>query len=190
MRFCDRPHEADKKGTAMDMQEIIEECGFDAVGEWAAQDLEAKDEVRAMCAAGRCNRYGKSWSCPPACGDIAYFQDLLAGMGTCYVVQTYGDVEDSFDIETMMELEDIHKKRVHKLNDLVSAAFPDALVLSAGSCTVCSSCTYPDAPCRFPNRQLVSMEAAGLVVTEVCIKAGIPYNHGQNTMSYTSCVVL
>lgn len=168
--------------------DIIEECGFDAAGECAADALVTRPEVRDMCAA--CRQYGRSWACPPACGDIERFQQLIDGYGTCRVVQTWGQLEDSFDFETMQELEETHKRRVHELNKLVKDAYPDALVLAAGTCTLCPECTYPDAPCRLPELQLVSMEAAGLVVTEVCNAAGVPYNHGPGTMAYTSCVLI
>jgi len=41
-----------------------------------------------------------------------------------------------------------------------------------------------------PEWRLVSMESAGLMVNDVCMSAGIPYNHGKNRIAYTGCVVL
>ena len=67
---------------------------------------------------------------------------------------------------------------------------PTPLFLAAGSCTVCPACTYPDEPCRFPEKAFVSLEAAGLVVSEVCESADIPYYHGKGSISYTSCVLI
>ena len=32
------------------------------------------------------------------------------------------------------------------------------------SCGICKTCTYPDAPCRFPDRARRSMEACGIDV--------------------------
>ena len=74
-----------------------------------------------------------------------------------------------------------------------SSIGPDALgplPLSAGTCTLCPTCSCPDAPCRHPARALISMEAAGLLVSEVCEAAGIPYYHGKGTISFTSCILL
>ena len=34
------------------------------------------------------------------------------------------------------------------------------------------------------------MEGYGLLVSEVCGQAGIPYYHGQNTIAYTACILL
>ena len=33
------------------------------------QEIPFSAEVRGMCEANRCGRYGTSWSCPPGCGD-------------------------------------------------------------------------------------------------------------------------
>jgi predicted metal-binding protein len=100
-------------------------------------------------------------------------------------------MEDDFDFETMEEAGERQKQRVLDLVEAIDEAglSADTMVLSAGTCTLCKTCSYPDAPCRFPDKRLVSMEAAGLVVSEVCTKADIPYNHGPQTMCYSGCVL-
>ena len=72
----------------------------------------------------------------------------------------------------------------------LGSGIPRPLPLSAGACTLCTACSCPDAPCRHPDRALVSMEAAGLMVSEACETAGLPYYHGPGTISYTSCILL
>ena len=59
--------------------------------------------------------------------------------------------------------------------------------MGAGACTRCEACTYPHAPCRFPELVHPSMEACGLLVSEVCTKNDMDYNHGQNTITLVSC---
>ena len=66
----------------------------------------------------------------------------------------------------------------------------EALAAGAGCCTVCRECTYPDAPCRFPEQKMSSMEALGMLVLEVCKANGLPYFYGENTIAYTSCFLL
>lgn len=170
--------------------DIIEACGFEQTGHCSTEEVEANTLVRDMCASGKCQMYDHNWACPPACGDIDHFQNEISSRETCYLVQTVGQLEDSFDIEAMEETEHTHKERVLKMNDLVKEHFPEALVLSAGACTVCPTCSYPDEPCRFPGKRMTSMEAAGIWVSDLCTRAGIPYNHGPNTMAYTSCVLI
>ncbi len=165
--------------------------GFECMGTCSAKDLVAREEVRSMCAANTCNMYEHSWACPPACGEIADFQKQMNEFDRCLVVQTVAEMEDDFDVETMQEAGDAQKRRVLDLVEAIDAAglSDEVMVLSAGTCTLCKECTYPDAPCRFPAKRLVSMEAAGLVVSEVCNKADIPYNHGPLTMTYSGCVL-
>jgi predicted metal-binding protein len=63
---------------------------------------------------------------------------------------------------------------------MLSASYPGILALGAGSFNLCPSCTYPNAPCCFPDKALSSMEAKGLWVSDVCEKNGMPYNCGSN----------
>lgn len=174
------------------LRRAVEDAGFDCVGAVCAADLQVRDEVRDMCASGKCHMYGCNWGCPPACGELDEWRATLAGCGEGFVFQTVMELEDEFDGKTMMEAEAVHKRRTEALADALAAAgvYPDGcLVLAAGTCTRCRPCAYPE-PCRFPDRRLVSMEAAGLLVTDACNAAGIPYNHGKLTMAYTGCALL
>ncbi len=173
----------------MNIEEAIESIGFDCTGSCSTKGLQVREEVRDMCAAGRCQIYGHSWACPPNCGDLSFFDAFIHEKSTCYVVQTVAQLEDDFDIESMMEAEQLQKERVLALHKLLCDCAPEARVLSAGTCTLCKPCAYPNEPCRFPDRAMVSMEAAGLVVSDVCTQAGIPYNHGKQTIAYSSCVL-
>ena len=163
--------------------------GFEFVATTTADRLEVREEVRAMCAADTCHAYGKSWSCPPAAGTLDDFRERIASYHNVVVFETVMELEDEFDFETMMEAEQEHKRR---LEALVAEArgVADCLPLGVGTCKICPECTYPDEPCRFPERQIVSMEAAGLVVSDVCNAAGIAYNHGSDHICYVSCILL
>ena len=169
---------------------LAQEYGFECVGVAPASELRVRAEVRDMCAAGKCHIYGKSWACPPACPTIEEYQEQFGHYDKCLIVQTVGQLEDDFDFEGMMDAEAEHKRRFLAFAAAVREKDPSALCLSAGTCTMCKPCTYPDAPCRFPEKRLTSMEAAGLVVAEACEKASIPYNHGALTVAYISCVLI
>ena len=174
-----------------EVRAAIDAAGFDCVGEADAASLVVKEAVRDMCAADRCRQYGRNWACPPACGSLAVFEGAIGGFDRCAVMQTVAQLEDDFDAETMLEAESTHKERTDALLQALANAGVDRsdyLLLSVGTCTRCRPCAYPE-PCRFPDRRLVSMEAAGLVVTEVCEAAEIPYNHGPQTIAYTGCIL-
>ena len=44
--------------------------GFEHAAFFDPANLEFRQEVREMCAAGKCHMYDKCWSCPPACGTV------------------------------------------------------------------------------------------------------------------------
>ena len=122
---------------------------------WATLDVSTivlKQEVREMCATNSCGRYGKCWSCPPGCGSLEDCRKKLSGMSRGILVQTVGDVEDSFDFEAMMEVEAAHKAHFTQMYEALRASESSVLALGTGCCTQCASCTYPDAPCRFPEK--------------------------------------
>jgi predicted metal-binding protein len=64
------------------------------------------------------------------------------------------------------------------------------LLLGAGGCQNCEQCTCPDLPCRFPDKMIISMEAMGIFVSELCKLNDIPYYYGPNTLAYVACVLL
>ena len=169
---------------------LAEEAGFSAWAPLVRATIELKPEVRDMCAANSCGQYGKRWSCPPGCGTLEECTRQLEGYTHGILVQTYGDIEDGFDFEAMMEIEADHKEQFSEMHETLRDSGVDVLALGAGCCMVCAKCTYPDEPCRFPNKRIASMEAYGMVVLEVCKANGLQYYYGADKMAYTSCFLL
>jgi predicted metal-binding protein len=171
---------------------LVDSVGFECKGVACAAELVVLEAVRDMCAADKCNYYDKRWSCPPACGTLDYFREVFGHYGHVLVFQTMGQMEDDFDFEGMVASNTVHHERCLALIDALCA--DDSLaqatfLLTAGACVICADCAYPQAPCKYPQRMRPSMEAAGLMVNDVCAAAGIPYYHGQGTITYTSCVL-
>ena len=173
----------------MDLVKLALEIGFSHAAPLNVSALHALPEVREMCATGRCRRYGKSWSCPPACGGLDECQTRMEAYSGGVLVQTTAALADDFDYESMTKAQELHKKNFFTLARQTRLLVPDCLPLTAGSCTICRSCTYPDKPCRFPNKMLSSMEAYGLLVSDVCLKNGLAYYYGEGTIAFTSCIL-
>ena len=164
------------------------EAGFSHAGILRADTIELKEEVRQMCAA--CGVYGKRWSCPPGCGELSELRAKIGAYDVGILVQTVGQLEDEFDGEGMMETEALHKENFTKVYGLLRKEYPGMLAIGAGCCTICKTCTYPDAPCRFPDVMVSSMEAYGMLVLEVCKANGLTYYYGPDKMAYTGCFLL
>lgn len=166
------------------------EIGFEHAAPMPREALVFREEVRAMCRADRCQSYGKTWSCPPACGTLDEMRAKAAPFEGGILVATVGKMEDEFDFESIETAAALHKTRFFTLTGVLRPSFAALFPLGAGRCTLCRSCTYPDAPCRFPDRMTPSMEAAGLLVSDVCKVCGVPYYSGKNTTTFISCILL
>jgi predicted metal-binding protein len=163
------------------------ETGFSQAGELSMKALIFMPEVREMCSADKCRQYNKNWRCPPGCGSVEEAAQRAAEYSTGVLVQTIGRLEDDFDYDTMSETGEKHKKNFAALVEKLKPRYADILPMGAGTCSICETCTYPDAPCRFPEKSVSSMEAYGLWVSKVCEMSSIPYNNGPLTITYTSC---
>lgn len=164
--------------------------GFTHVAPLSCGTIELKEEVRQMCAADTCHKYGRCWSCPPGCGSLAECGEKIRRYREGILVQTVGELEDALDGESMMETEARHKQSFAAFEAELRALYPDMLAIGAGCCTKCKVCTYPDAPCRFPGQAFSSMEAYGMLVTQVCQANHLKYYYGPCTIAYTSCFLL
>lgn len=169
---------------------LAEETGFTAWAKLDVSTIELKTEVRDMCAANSCGMYGKRWSCPPGCGSLEECADRLKGYTQGILVQTVGDIEDGFDFEAMMEIEAEHKQNFLEMYESLREAGKKVLAIGSGCCTVCGKCSYPDEPCRFPDKMVSSMEAYGMLVLQICKDNGLTYYYGADKMAYTSCFLL
>ena len=175
------------------MDTLIKEAldnGFSQAGELNTAALEFMPEVREMCSVDRCHQYGKNWRCPPGCGSIEEAAERASKYSYGVIVQTIGKMEDDFDYETIEAASKKHKTDFAALVENLKKRYGDILPMGAGTCTLCETCTYPDAPCRFPDKSISSMEAYGLWVSKVCEMSGVPYNNGKQTITYTSCYLL
>lgn len=169
--------------------EVAEEQGFSIAKPLDVRLLEFRQDIRDMCNPEACHEgYGKSWSCPPALPELDEMRELAKEYSQGIVVQTVGTLEDEFDFMGIMETAKAHAKAFTPFAEQMRAETNgQALPLGAGSCSVCESCTYPDKACRYPDKMITSMEASGLFVTQVCEDNKLKYNHGKNTIAFTSC---
>lgn len=175
--------------TVEEVIKLAEECGFTAAVELDIPSLQFHPEVRDMCAADKCHAYNKKWVCPPGCGTLEECEARIRSYKTGVVLQTMGELEDEFDIEGFGEIMKKHTASLKQIVKILDGQFERMLPVSAGDCSNCEQCTYPDAPCRFPKLATSPMEANGLLVSQVCEQNGIKYYYGPCTLTYTSCLL-
>ena len=150
------------------------------------EEIPFSPQVREACEANMCGRYGKTWMCPPGVGDWRELKELYSGYQNAFVYTTKHDLEDSFDWEGMQEGGRQHALVDDALLEELKQE-PEPYDLSgAGSCSLCEKCTYPDAPCRHPDKARRSLEACGIDVVALSKAAGLHYINGENTVTYFS----
>ena len=63
-----------------------------------------------------------------------------------------------------------HEKITAAIEAFVREKGTDCMALSTESCDICEVCTYPDAPCRFPQKMHPCVESHGIIVCELAEK--------------------
>lgn len=152
-------------------------------------DVPFDARVRDMCASNRCGLYGKTWTCPPAVGDWDDLRDECYTYAHALVYTTKHVLEDDFDFEGITAAGTHHKQLDRALDEKLCEQGIAHRLYSAGGCSLCKTCTYPDTPCRFPDRVHRSMEACGIDVGALAKKCGLKYNNGAQTVTYFSMIV-
>lgn len=155
----------------------------------AADEIPFTSKAASYCKANLCGRYGKSWSCPPAVGTYEELKKKALTYKNAFIFTNKGIIDDFSDTaatdklrkETLDILFDICEK-------LKSNNIPH-LALGCGSCSYCKECTYPVAPCRFPEKVIPPIEAYGVDVAHLCKKTGLTYFAEKNEVIFF-CMVL
>lgn len=150
--------------------------------------IKFEDYVRDACKLNHCGRYGKSWSCPPAAGTVSELKNKCVAFGSAYVFTTVSPLEDCFDIEGMEQARKRHTCLTDGLAEKLRRTGEAFFILGAGSCNLCNECSYPDEPCRFPERMYPAVEAAGIDVSDLSRVCDVNYINGADTVTYFSVV--
>ena len=141
---------------------------------------------RKACESNACGNYGRCWMCPPDVGEIETLITTARGFDSVLVYPTIGRLDDSYDIEGMMEAAAVHNRLASRLTALfASQSFSKRLHLGAGGCHICPQCAKKSGEaCRHPEQAMASLEAYGVDVSALARAAGMKYINGENTVTY------
>lgn len=156
---------------------------------FSPEEIPFSPAVLEACRRNACGRYGKSWTCPPGAGEPEELERKIRSYKNAAVFTCRYDIEDSFDFEGMTDAQKRAKKVFSAVAEEMRAAGETFYALGAEGCELCKTCTYPDAPCRFPDRATPSIEACGINVMQLSKNVGVKYNNGPNTVTYF-CMIL
>ena len=147
------------------------------------------ESVVEACRANRCGKYATCWTCPPGVGTLAELQRRITSYEKAAVFTCKYDLEDCFDFEGMTEGAIATQKLLLQIVGQMKADGVEVSALGCEGCILCEKCTYPDAPCRYPDKAIPSVEACGINVVELARNIGLNYNNGSDTVTYF-CIIL
>jgi predicted metal-binding protein len=147
--------------------------------------VEFTEEVRRMCAEDLCGEYGKTWCCPPAVGTVNECRERAWKYEKMLVFSVKYALLDNADFNGMATAMKDFRLRAQSLNEEAKSYLRDCLMLGNEGCGTCEICTYPDHPCRFPDKVHGSIESYGIFVNKLAALAGIAgYTEREKTVTY------
>ena len=102
---------------------------------------------------------------------------------------TVAEVRDVMDMEEMLATRTAHEEITEEIHQYMAGQGLDTFVLSTESCDICEECSYPDAPCRFPDKMHPCLESYGIVVPEIVEREEMEYMLGGNTVLWFSLIL-
>ncbi|HOP10354.1 MAG TPA: DUF2284 domain-containing protein [Oscillospiraceae bacterium] len=171
------------------INEMLKPYGLNQISEIPIESIVFEDEVRKNCEANVCGRYGKTWGCPPGIGPVAGWREKAMSFTHAVMFNYVGNIEDSYDFEGMQEIGKRFGEIVSAFNKKLQEDNEKYLLFGAGSCSLCEKCTYPDEPCRHPEKMVPSMESCGMFVAKMAEPNGFKYINGTNTVTYFGLIV-
>ena len=171
------------------VQREIFRAGFQDSGVLETSALCFHREVRDTCEGNRCRSYGGSWACPPAVGTLEECRARVLGFEKMQLFSKPYLLADSMDFSAVGRAMGDFKACARELGKHLRMKLAKLLILSNESCGRCEVCTWPEAPCRFPEELQPSIEGYGFLVSELAKQAGIPYMNGKNTVTFFGAVL-
>ena len=151
------------------------------------EELLFTERVRHICKT-ECPRYGTTWACPPAVGTVDECREKCLAYPELLMISTVTEISDIANMEEGLATRGPHEEITFEVAELLWQQGCEVRVLSTESCAMCEHCTYPDAPCRNPERMFPCVESQGILVTDLCEKYDIEFFNG-NIVTWVSLLL-
>ena len=152
------------------------------------EELTFTPRVRLVCETD-CTRYGTSWACPPAVGTVEECRERCHSYPHALLITTMNEVDDITDLESTFTTRGFHEEITRQVNDLMKSQGVETYPLSTESCAICEKCSYPDGPCRHPERMFPCVESHGILVLDTAERLGIDFQPGGNIVTWFSLIL-
>ena len=148
--------------------------------------LEFSDRIRYICAS-ECPMCNKTWACPPAVGEVAECKNRCLQYENCLMVGTITEVSDIANIEEALATRPAHEEITNQVREMFRAQGVEPYILSTEACSVCDRCAWLDGePCRFPEKMHPCVESHGINLIPTLEENGLPFQYGDNIVTWYS----
>ena len=175
----------------MDRQWLEEQLAAFPLYEYAfvnTDELLFSERVRYICRT-ECPMYNTTWACPPAVGTVEACRKRVMAFDEGLLIATITEVSDIANIRETLDTRAPHEEITRQVTQLVRQQARETLTLSTEACAHCERCTWPDAPCRFPQRMYPCVESHGILVTDLAEKHGIEFMALGNVVTWFSLIL-
>ncbi len=151
------------------------------------EEIPFSDKVREVCRKG-CDQYGKNWCCPPYCGSLEDNIGKCRSYTDFCLYSTISETENLRSPYTDKKAKLEHEQVTANIRGALKEGLSDFYILSSG-CMACEHCTCPDEPCRYPDRQIFSLESHGILVTELIEEMDLSPDYGEDTIAWFGMIL-
>lgn len=151
-------------------------------------ELTFSPRVRLVCETD-CTRYGTSWACPPAVGTVEECRERCLSYPHTLLITTMNEVDNIEDLEGTLRTRTGHEEITRQVSELLRAQGAETYPLSTESCAICQKCSYPDGPCRHPERMFPCVESQGILLIDTAERFGIEFQAGGNIVTWFSLIL-
>ena len=151
-------------------------------------ELLFSERVRYICRT-ECPMYNTTWACPPAVGSVEACRERVMAFDEGLLIATITEVSDIANIEQTLATRAEHEEITRQVLGMVRQQATDTLTLSTEACAHCEHCTWPNAPCCFPDRMFPCVESHGILVTDLAEKHGIDFLAQGNLVTWFSLIL-
>ena len=179
------------RGSPLDRQRLEEQLAGFPLYQYAfirTADLEFSERVRWICRT-ECPMYDTTWACPPAVGTPEECRSRVMAFVEGLLIATITEVSDIADIRQTLDTRAPHEQITREVLQLVRQQAVDTLTLSTEACAHCRRCSWPDAPCRHPERMFPCLESHCILVTNLAERYGIDFMAGGNLVTWFSLIL-
>ncbi|MCL2318100.1 MAG: DUF2284 domain-containing protein [Methanomassiliicoccaceae archaeon] len=129
-------------------------------------DPKSMKECRKLCEENLCKEYGVTWGCPPGVGTEKECLKIIAKYSKAAILIRKHENIDLKNGVLLKELGADHQDICREFSEILRKKGYEVLPLSDGGCSYCEECSYPDEPCRFPDKCVTSISGYGILMDQ------------------------